>query len=135
MCSLSVQVLNDRGYDGATADLWSCGVILFVLLAGYLPFDDSNLMVLYKKVSICLILPQNSPIVIYLLLLSYNLYMQISAAEFTCPPWLSFSAMKLITRILDPNPMTVSNLFSSHSVNKLMVLALILCQITKKYGH
>lgn len=33
---------------------------------------------------------------------------QISAAEFTCPPWLSFSAMKLITQILDPNPMTVS---------------------------
>ncbi|KAK3408395.1 hypothetical protein EUGRSUZ_J00641 [Eucalyptus grandis] len=73
------EVLNDRGYDGATADLWSCGVILFVLLAGYLPFDDSNLMNLYKK---------------------------ISAAEFTCPSWLSFEAMKLITRILDPNPMT-----------------------------
>ncbi|KHG08503.1 CBL-interacting serine/threonine-protein kinase 3 [Gossypium arboreum] len=73
------EVLDDGGYDGATADLWSCGVILFVLLAGYLPFDDSNLMNLYKK---------------------------ISAAEFTCPPWLSFSAMKLITQILDPNPMT-----------------------------
>lgn len=73
------EVLNDRGYDGATADLWSCGVILFVLLAGYLPFDDSNLMNLYKK---------------------------ISAAEFSCPPWISFSVMKLITRILDPNPMT-----------------------------
>ncbi|KAK4785730.1 hypothetical protein SAY86_002419 [Trapa natans] len=73
------EVLNDRGYDGATADLWSCGVILFVLLSGYLPFDDSNLMNLYKK---------------------------ISAADFTCPPWLSFGAMKLITRILDPNPMT-----------------------------
>ncbi|KAF9598460.1 hypothetical protein IFM89_027893 [Coptis chinensis] len=44
-------VLNDRGYDGAMAELWSCGVILFVLLAGYLPFEDSNLMNLYKKVS------------------------------------------------------------------------------------
>ncbi|XP_011080461.1 CBL-interacting serine/threonine-protein kinase 3 isoform X1 [Sesamum indicum] len=71
------EVLNDRGYHGATADLWSCGVILFVLLAGYLPFDDSNLMNLYKK---------------------------ISNAEFTCPPWISFGAMKLITRILEPNP-------------------------------
>ncbi|KAK6164072.1 hypothetical protein DH2020_000936 [Rehmannia glutinosa] len=28
----------------------------------------------------------------------------ISNAEFTCPPWLSFGAMKLITQILDPNP-------------------------------
>ncbi|VFQ94060.1 unnamed protein product [Cuscuta campestris] len=73
------EVLDDRGYDGSAADLWSCGVILFVLLAGYLPFDDSNLMNLYKK---------------------------ISSAEFTCPPWISFSAMKLITRILDPNPAT-----------------------------
>ncbi|KAK4753725.1 hypothetical protein SAY87_001829 [Trapa incisa] len=74
-----VAVLNDRGYDGATADLWSCGVILFVLLAGYLPFDDSNLINLYKK---------------------------ISTAEFTYPPWLSFGVMKLMSQILDPNPMT-----------------------------
>lgn len=50
------QVLSDRGYDGATADLWSCGVVLFVLLAGYLPFDDPNLLTLYKKVSITPIL-------------------------------------------------------------------------------
>ncbi|XP_031486097.1 CBL-interacting serine/threonine-protein kinase 3 [Nymphaea colorata] len=73
------EVLDDRGYDGATADLWSCGVILFVLLAGYLPFDDSNLMNLYKKISL---------------------------AEYTCPSWLSLGAMELIVKILDPNPMT-----------------------------
>jgi 5'-AMP-activated protein kinase catalytic alpha subunit len=73
------EVINDKGYDGATADLWSCGVILFVLMAGYLPFDDSNLMTLYKK---------------------------IYKADFTCPSWFSSSAKKLITRILDPNPKT-----------------------------
>jgi 5'-AMP-activated protein kinase catalytic alpha subunit len=43
-------VIADRGYDGATADLWSCGVILFVLLTGWLPFEDRNLAVLYQKV-------------------------------------------------------------------------------------
>jgi serine/threonine protein kinase len=44
-------VLADKGYDGMAADVWSCGIILFVLMAGYLPFDDANLMRLYKLVN------------------------------------------------------------------------------------
>lgn len=44
-------MINNKGYDGAKADLWSCGVILFVLMAGFLPFEESNLMALYKKVT------------------------------------------------------------------------------------
>ncbi|KAK8307723.1 hypothetical protein V6Z11_D02G005300 [Gossypium hirsutum] len=44
------EVINRRGYDGCKADIWSCGVILYVLLAGYLPFQDSNLMEMYRKI-------------------------------------------------------------------------------------
>ena len=44
------QVLGNQGYDGSAADVWSCGVILFVIMAGYLPFDEIDLPTLYKKV-------------------------------------------------------------------------------------
>ncbi|KAJ6855986.1 CBL-interacting protein kinase [Populus alba x Populus x berolinensis] len=73
------EVIKRKGYDGAKADIWSCGVVLFVLLAGYLPFHDTNLMEMYKK---------------------------IDKAEFKCPNWFPTDARKLLRKILDPNPNT-----------------------------
>ncbi|KAB8083603.1 hypothetical protein EE612_005854 [Oryza sativa] len=73
------EVLRRRGYDGAKADIWSCGVILFALMAGYLPFHDHNIMVLYRK---------------------------IYKGEFRCPRWFSKDFTRLITRLLDANPKT-----------------------------
>ncbi|XP_047308968.1 CBL-interacting serine/threonine-protein kinase 6 [Impatiens glandulifera] len=71
------EVIGKKGYDGAKADIWSCGVILFVLLAGYLPFQDDNVMAMYRK---------------------------ICKGDFKCPPWFSSESRRLITKLLDPNP-------------------------------
>lgn len=71
------EVLANRGYDGATSDIWSCGVILYVILTGYLPFDDRNLAVLYQK---------------------------IFKGDAKLPKWLSPGAQNLLRKILDPNP-------------------------------
>nr|XP_004510623.1 CBL-interacting serine/threonine-protein kinase 9 [Cicer arietinum] len=73
------EVINDRGYVGSASDIWSCGVILFVLMAGYLPFDEPNTIALYRK---------------------------IGMADFTCPSWFSPEAKKLLKSILNPNPLT-----------------------------
>jgi serine/threonine protein kinase len=44
------EVVNGLVYDGRKSDVWSCGVVLFTLLAGRTPFDGENLSQLLKKV-------------------------------------------------------------------------------------
>ncbi|KQK03246.1 CBL-interacting protein kinase 5 [Brachypodium distachyon] len=71
------EIINKKGYDGAKADIWSCGIILFVLLAGYLPFQDSNLVEMYRK---------------------------ISKGDVRYPHWFTSDVRKLLCKLLDPNP-------------------------------
>ncbi|PWZ30440.1 CBL-interacting protein kinase 4 [Zea mays] len=73
------EVLRRKAYDGAKADAWSCGVILFVLLAGHLPFDDANITDMCRRAH---------------------------RREFQFPEWVSQPARWLVNRLLDPNPVT-----------------------------
>ncbi|KAA8517521.1 hypothetical protein F0562_017849 [Nyssa sinensis] len=73
------EIIAKKGYDGAKVDIWSCGVILYVLNAGYLPFNDPNLMAMYRK---------------------------IYKGEFRCPKWTSPELKRFLSRLLDPNPET-----------------------------
>ena len=44
------EIIAGKEYFGPLADIWSIGVILFALVCGYLPFEDSNTADLYKKI-------------------------------------------------------------------------------------
>eukprot|EP00184_Porphyridium_aerugineum_P007644 CAMPEP_0184698514 /NCGR_PEP_ID=MMETSP0313-20130426/5120_1 /TAXON_ID=2792 /ORGANISM="Porphyridium aerugineum, Strain SAG 1380-2" /LENGTH=477 /DNA_ID=CAMNT_0027157477 /DNA_START=88 /DNA_END=1521 /DNA_ORIENTATION=+ len=44
------EVISGKLYAGPEVDVWSCGVILFALLCGTLPFDDENIPYLFKKI-------------------------------------------------------------------------------------
>jgi len=46
----SPEIVNGEKYQGNATDIWSCGVILYALLTGRLPFDDENLTTLLDKV-------------------------------------------------------------------------------------
>ncbi|TKW36506.1 hypothetical protein SEVIR_2G444800v4 [Setaria viridis] len=71
------EILSRKGYDPAKVDIWSCGVVLFVLAAGYLPFNDASLV---------------------------NMYRKIYAGKFRCPSWFSPALRDLLRRVLHPNP-------------------------------
>lgn len=73
------EVVSRRGYDGSKTDAWSCGVILYVLLAGQVPFDDSNITDMYRK---------------------------IHRRDYAFPECISKPARSIIFRLLDPNPKT-----------------------------
>ncbi|KAI4346629.1 hypothetical protein L6164_007510 [Bauhinia variegata] len=44
------EVISGKLYAGPEVDVWSCGVILYALLCGTLPFNDENLPNLFKKI-------------------------------------------------------------------------------------
>ncbi|KAL7197779.1 hypothetical protein ACSBR2_020325 [Camellia fascicularis] len=71
------EVISDRLYAGPEVDVWSCGVTLYALLCGRLPFDDDNLPGLYAK---------------------------IKNGVYTLPNQLSHGARDLIARILTIDP-------------------------------
>lgn len=73
------EILYRKGYDGAKADAWSCGVILYVFLVGSIPYDDSNIPTMYRA---------------------------IHRRAYDMPDSVSKPARNIIYRLLDPNPST-----------------------------
>lgn len=71
------EVVMGRAYNGACSDIWSCGIVLYALLAGKLPFDDDDMGVLLDKVKI---------------------------GKFMMPTHLDPSAKDLISKMLEKNP-------------------------------
>ncbi|AIO02230.1 SNF1-related protein kinase, putative [Leishmania panamensis] len=74
----SPEVVSGRLYGGPEADVWSCGVVLYAMLCGTLPFDESNISVLFKK---------------------------IQTADYVIPSYISRQAQDLLHHVLVVNPL------------------------------
>ena len=76
-CYAAPEMIAGKKYVGPLADIWSLGVILFALVCGYLPFEDQNTSVLYKK---------------------------ILSGEYKTAKWISAEVSDLIRNILETDP-------------------------------
>ena len=58
-CYASPEMVSGFKYDGYKIDVWSTGIILYAMLCGYLPFEDTDNEKLFKKILRCkLIYPE-----------------------------------------------------------------------------
>ena len=49
----SPEILRGKPYDGFKSDIWSCGIILYAMVCGYLPFDGDTNKILFKNIMKC----------------------------------------------------------------------------------
>lgn len=49
-CYAAPEMVSGKRYHGLYTDIWSCGIILFAMICGYLPFEDTNTPALYNKI-------------------------------------------------------------------------------------
>lgn len=47
------EILKGYRYDGFKSDIWSCGIILYAMLSGFLPFEGENNKILFKNIIKC----------------------------------------------------------------------------------
>ena len=44
------EMLYGKKYSASPIDIWSCGIVLYAMICGYLPFDEPDYNILYKKI-------------------------------------------------------------------------------------
>ena len=44
------EMLNGEKYRAPPVDIWSCGIVLYTMICGYLPFEDEDNNILYEKI-------------------------------------------------------------------------------------
>lgn len=49
-CYAAPEMIAGQKYQGELVDIWSCGIVLYALLCGFLPFEDPDTGKLYEKI-------------------------------------------------------------------------------------
>ena len=76
-CYVPPEMIKEENYSGALSDIWSAGIILYLMLCGKLPFYDDDNQILYEK---------------------------ILSGKFESPDYLSDNAKDILSKLLEIEP-------------------------------
>lgn len=76
-CYAAPEMVAGRTYFGTCVDIWSSGVTLYAMVCGYLPFEEGDVALLYRK---------------------------ILKGEFEIPSFLSIQVVELLKGLLNVDP-------------------------------
>ena len=94
------EVISGKLYAGPEVDIWSCGVILYALLCGTLPFDDEHVPTLFRKIK-C----NKNILEISLSIHNRSKSLIFTAGVFPIPDYLNKSVVSLLCHMLQTDPM------------------------------
>lgn len=77
-CYAAPEMISGHLYDGMRTDMWSCGIILYAMICGYLPFEDPDTAELYRKIKL---------------------------GEFEIPNFVSLTARDLMLKMMHTDPL------------------------------
>ena len=76
-CYCPPEMIKEEGYNGEKSDIWSAGIILYLMLCGHLPFYEEDNQLMYQK---------------------------IISGQYNIPKFLSDEAKDIIKKILEVDP-------------------------------
>lgn len=90
----TTHLFSGVAYDATLADVWSMGVILYTMLCGRLPFDDSNLRNLLQQVHKKVAFPSRVKLTdpakaIITRMLTWNVPERITVEQLPNEPWIT----------------------------------------------
>lgn len=101
------EVILGQPYIGQAADVWSMGVILFAMLAGKLPFKDSDVRTLLAEISSVLVYPSRlGDEVKHLIsrMLTFAPHERITVQEIQDHHWMNVTTSQMVKDSKKPSP-------------------------------